>query len=111
MILSYSVLYDYCPLLVFFLIIRRPPRSTRAVTLLPYPTLFRSVAEAEIAGESLRIWAAQAFEADHHAAPGSVLSAGREGIDRSEEHTSELQSPMRISYAGFCMKKKLNYNN
>src|SRR3546814_937127 len=89
--------------------IRRPPRSTRTDTLFPYTTLFRSLgfrrgddggprgaravamrvdilAGAELDVDALRILAAQRF--------------------RSEEHTSELQSLMRISYAVFCLKKK-----
>src|SRR3546814_9470927 len=100
--------------------IRRPPRSTRTDTLFPYTTLFRS-------GELLPVFA------DRCACPGRgrrlvwIGSAGgRKGEthddtdiscrrscagahgypDRSEEHTSELQSLMRISYAVFCLKKK-----
>src|SRR3546814_13974669 len=77
---------------IFFLMIRRPPRSTRTDTLFPYTTLFRSTT-------------------DH-----VRLSAERDNstgipyrVDpRSEEHTSELQSLMRISYAVFCLKKKNN---
>src|SRR3546814_1515466 len=74
----------------FFLMIRRPPRSTRTDTLFPYTTLFRSP--------------------DHIAAAVEIEDpAVRRGFrrrDRSEEHTSELQSLMRISYAVFCLKKK-----
>src|SRR3546814_14475231 len=80
----------------FFLMIRRPPRSTRTDTLFPYTTLFRSNVEALV--ESGKI-AAKNFE-----------TLGQEGVafarKRSEEHTSELQSLMRISYAVFCLKKK-----
>src|SRR3546814_10962463 len=87
--------------LFFFLMIRRPPRSTRTDTLFPYTTLFRSstrqggreelcvgrtVATRDIAGRSVSISGGVRF--------------------RSEEHTSELQSLMRISYAVFCLKKK-----
>src|SRR3546814_3708631 len=84
--------------------IRRPPRSTRTDTLFPYTTLFRSDA-----GAALRRAAA---------ARGAGAGAGGEPRDpaarradveprrRSEEHTSELQSLMRISYAVFCLKKK-----
>src|SRR3546814_7692216 len=70
--------------------IRRPPRSTRIDTLFPYTTLFRSA--------SVR----------PHDVPGRdrVVAADRTGEARSEEHTSELQSLMRISYAVFCLKKK-----
>src|SRR3546814_10819601 len=68
--------------------IRRPPRSTRTDTLFPYTTLFRSAPSCGMA------WRASSR--------GARRSAGR----RSEEHTSELQSLMRISYAVFCLKKK-----
>src|SRR3546814_4891440 len=88
--------------------IRRPPRSTRTATLFPYTTLFRSVPLIEIVGEPEIRSAADA---------GAYLKALREillycGVsdcsmeERSEEHTSELQSLMRISYAVFCLKKK-----
>src|SRR3546814_954548 len=80
--------------------IRRPPRSTRTDTLFPYTTLFRSK-------DALR---AIQFEhqIDDAAAGGGIEIAGRliGKQDRSEEHTSELQSLMRISYAVFCLKKK-----
>src|SRR3546814_9122092 len=80
--------------LVSFLMIRRPPRSTRTDTLLPYTTLFRSHRRRR--GLSRVI--------------GVGLCAGpysrRRRRLRSEEHTSELQSLMRISYAVFCLKKK-----
>src|SRR3546814_3539266 len=70
--------------------IRRPPRSTRTDTLFPYTTLFRSVAG--------------------HLEPRirryTHSAVRRDAECRSEEHTSELQSLMRISYAGFCLKKK-----
>src|SRR3546814_7265968 len=86
--------------------IRRPPRSTRTDTLFPYTTLFRSEGLARM----LKIgeYRAKADRlADHLpwvalVAPGVVLN--KDG--RSEEHTSELQSLMRISYAVFCLKKK-----
>src|SRR3546814_13050773 len=73
----------------FFLMIRRPPRSTRTDTLFPYTTLFRS-------------------EAPPSALRGSRATGKQYPLDgpRSEEHTSELQSLMRISYAVFCLKKK-----
>src|SRR3546814_10555643 len=75
----------------FFLMIRRPPRSTRTDTLFPYTTLFRS-----------------AHRARAHEALSSAPCARHRGSHarRSEEHTSELQSLMRISYAVFCLKKK-----
>src|SRR3546814_958337 len=86
--------------------IRRPPRSTRTDTLFPYTTLFRSVgARAELPREGL------ALIGDQRGQPVFVRkaepAAGRvETLGRSEEHTSELQSLMRISYAVFCLKKK-----
>src|SRR3546814_8359568 len=80
--------------------IRRPPRSTRTGTLFPYTTLFRSALKdfAAAAGPDL---------ADLRNAYARHVSAvyGAQ-IGRSEEHTSELQSLMRISYAVFCLKKK-----
>src|SRR3546814_7168149 len=81
--------------------IRLPPRSTRTDTLFPYTTLFRSLRQAQgkrILGASswLRVFANPYFV--------------KSGSTRSEEHTSELQSLMRISYAVFCLKKKTNHN-
>src|SRR3546814_9060328 len=91
----------------FFLMIRRPPRSTRTDTLFPYTTLFRSKAEpisaiypdspAENGGWKVKTIGASSTAQKPHGSP----EAGR-----SEEHTSELQSLMRISYAVFCLKKK-----
>src|SRR3546814_4494919 len=109
--------------------IRRPPRSTRTDTLVPYTTLFRSrgpvedlhhLLDAEVAvvvgvaqarGQRLLVVEAQAFfvaagdqvQAEAQAAERFLLALER---GRSEEHTSELQSLMRISYAVFCLKKK-----
>src|SRR3546814_1874377 len=97
--------------------IRRPPRSTRTDTLFPYTTLFRS---GRLGGRVLRLGlrrsvlgAAQADRVERVGASrprsggGGVGGHGpvRGGV-RSEEHTSELQSLMRISYAVFCLKKK-----
>src|SRR3546814_8117762 len=82
--------------------IRRPPRSTRADTLFPYTTLFRSRETAYDAP----IAAVPTAEA---VAGTTESPRGRGTLDlglRSEEHTSELQSLMRISYAVFCLKKK-----
>src|SRR3546814_5995249 len=85
--------------------IRRPPRSTRTDTLFPYTTLFRSHGGADLAARSGAIGAkrtrdfADAFGRKTGAAPADLQH-------RSEEHTSELQSLMRISYAVFCLKKK-----
>src|SRR3546814_12528411 len=104
----------------FFLMIRRPPRSTRTDTLFPYTTLFRSLgglvarvlserglAQRLLARSPDRLPAlphSTPFPSsyDDKAANLTALS----GVDRSEEHTSELQSLMRISYAVFCLKKK-----
>src|SRR3546814_6787062 len=89
--------------------IRRPPRSTRTDTLFPYTTLFRSHHSGR-AGASLPL----ILKADHrgpgqaeirYAGPQAFHNVDAQG-DRSEEHTSELQSLMRISYAVFCLKKK-----
>src|SRR3546814_11583780 len=107
-----SVSLDSWVIVVFFLMIRRPPRSTRTDTLFPYTTLFRSRYRAfphrardsgdgacrpyPAGGEyARRLWRARAQ-------PGRSFEDHR----RSEEHTSELQSLMRISYAVFCLKKK-----
>src|SRR3546814_5699192 len=83
--------------------IRRPPRSTRTDTLFPYTTLFRSVerrvARQVEASKVLRIGFLL------RAGPGRSRRQSQDGA-RSEEHTSELQSLMRISYAVFCLKKK-----
>src|SRR3546814_18314976 len=85
--------------LFFFLMIRRPPRSTRTDTLFPYTTLFRSGCRSRRPGGSP--W-------EGSRGPVWWGSRGRErrARRRSEEHTSELQSLMRISYAVFCLKKK-----
>src|SRR3546814_2081178 len=100
----------------FFLMIRRPPRSTRTDTLFPYTTLFRSclkhglaaVDDDDVVGRRPppqqfrhRLAAAGAEARDHH----MIVQP------RSEEHTSELQSLMRISYAVFCLKKKKTRRN
>src|SRR3546814_2709449 len=101
---------------------RRPPRSTRTDTLFPYTTLFRSVTlrlglvvqrlrQAEPAlgalGPEMRR-RPQVGRLVERARLHADQKAGRAGIveDRSEKHTSELQSLMRISYAVFCLKKK-----
>src|SRR3546814_8373692 len=96
--------------------IRRPPRSTRTDTLFPYTTLFRSLGNLGGLGQCLR----QRFprSGPHQAGlppGGRAVPPGAGGSRkllcsrhqwRSEEHTSELQSLMRISYAVFCLKKK-----
>src|SRR3546814_3757191 len=96
--------------------IRRPPRSTRTDTLFPYTTLFRSdglggIDLGELAGDLVeaRVGLADAGTArlDDVVEQGEGLVVAVESLaGRSEEHTSELQSLMRISYAVFCLKKK-----
>src|SRR3546814_20051559 len=89
-----------CCFLFFFLMIRRPPRSTRTDTLFPYTTLFRSRATVQLPAVVRPGEALLCHRADPAPDHGVLLGA------RSEEHTSELQSLMRISYAVFCLKKK-----
>src|SRR3546814_18297985 len=90
-----------CDDFFFFLMIRRPPRSTRTDTLFPYTTLFRSPNRDERVGS--------AASARRHCRRSAALSdQGETMTERSEEHTSELQSLMRISYAVFCLQKKNN---
>src|SRR3546814_3671333 len=103
--------------------IRRPPRSTRTDTLFPYTTLFRSLGpggdDLVVDGDDDRLGL------DRRDAPGNRLQVDRGLLRghrdcrldrrdaeqlRSEEHTSELQSLMRISYAVFCLKKKKKAN-
>src|SRR3546814_5097173 len=101
-----------------FLMIRRPPRSTRTDTLFPYTTLFRSTREGarpcpHLARPRRRGVEPRRSRPHHprieqpHRRPRSPAPA-RMADRRSEEHTSELQSLMRISYAVFCLKKKNN---
>src|SRR3546814_3354907 len=117
---------------LFFLMIRRPPRSTRTDTLFPYTTLFRSAEflaalrddlntplaikrlhdmPAENLKASLALLGFAGKQADEALSPTlqallDERAQARANKDRSEEHTSELQSLMRISYAVFCLKKK-----
>src|SRR3546814_6913916 len=98
--------------------IRRPPRSTRTDTLFPYTTLFRSVGRRDFAAMYVHIVHISKirYSADSQvfcSSPAKTLRASlRPGKqDRSEEHTSELQSLMRISYAVFFLKKKNNIMN
>src|SRR3546814_3748353 len=86
--------------------IRRPPRSTRTDTLFPYTTLFRSVGIGAGPRGGVR-GGADAFAGETGAMSARCMSGARMRR-RSEEHTSELQSLMRISYAVFCLKKKKN---
>src|SRR3546814_5732547 len=98
--------------------LRRPPRSTRTDTLFPYTTPFRSPVTLRATKEALRRLAVDSQASDDDLIRRVYGSADfREGVEsfvarrdprwqRSEEHTSELQSLMRISYAVFCLKKK-----
>src|SRR3546814_9121439 len=97
--------------------IRRPPRSTRTDTLFPYTTLFRSLAGAEhvryAVGQVRRALVPQYAQAAAQQQPRRLgrIEEGRlprRHVRRSEEHTSELQSLMRISYAVFCLQKKIH---
>src|SRR3546814_17152373 len=114
--------------IVLFLMVRRPPRSTRTDTLFPYTTLFRSphcyvmVRAAQKAarglirdfGEVERLQVSEKGPANFVSVADTraervireELARARPGFGRSEEHTSELQSLMRISYAVFCLKQK-----
>src|SRR3546814_8207726 len=86
--------------------IRRPPRSTRTDTLFPYTTLFRSRPAATFAAvPGMRRRSDERLPSDRRGARIHDPST-----TRSEEHTSELQSLMRISYAVFCLKKKTQYS-
>src|SRR3546814_3754959 len=89
---------------------RRPPRSTRTDTLFPYTTLFRSPRSLPVAAYLL----APLRDPEHAGAWAGGRTDDRAGASdcgaRSEEHTSELQSLMRISYAVFCLKKKKVHN-
>src|SRR3546814_20617681 len=103
-----SAYYYFVRIFVFFLIIRRPPRSTLTDTLFPYTTLFRSLMAMIV------IDALEMIGVDHQHRHRQPVAPRRtqcafalfENRTRSEEHTSELQSLMRISYAVFCLKKK-----
>src|SRR3546814_16991013 len=92
--------------LFFFLMIRRPPRSTRTDTLFPYTTLFRSN-QYVLCGMAAGAGFAQAGGGNQRRSRHEpCVYMFRHRPVRSEEHTSELQSLMRISYAVFCLKKK-----
>src|SRR3546814_5666975 len=113
--------------------IRRPPRSTRSDTLCPYTTLFRSLLSemwsimsimAEIFGsnetnetrkrKNIYSWRIESFMVtvndQIHGRPPTSKCEVASRSKRSEEHTSELQSLMRISYAVFCLKKNIKNN-
>src|SRR3546814_2949549 len=91
--------------------IRRPPRSTRTDTLFPYTTLFRSDDQRREIGGPFPALEKLRGPADSRQRVLDLVCEHRRcthGGARSEEHTSELQSLMRISYAVFCLKKKIN---
>src|SRR3546814_3106789 len=102
--MRYDVICSCLMTLCFILMILRPPRSTRTDTLFPYTTLFRSGAVSR-----KRHRCAEYVSATYRVEPSGdkPMPFG----PRSEEHTSELQSLMRISYAVFCLKKKNITNN
>src|SRR3546814_10670303 len=105
---DYDIQLSY---LFFFLMIRRPPRSTRTDTLFPYTTLFRSRnghggTEKEIADTVPCLPRIRRDPCGYTAIPPGRR---RRPVPRSEEHTSELQSLMRISYAVFCLKQKKHH--
>src|SRR3546814_7852199 len=102
-----------------FVMRRRPPRSTRTDTLFPYTTLFRSIKhgpdDPQVGNINADAQAREQGSAAFHLAacgkphghPGNAIESPLDiKVARSEEHTSELQSLMRISYAVFCLKKK-----
>src|SRR3546814_7720567 len=86
--------------------IRRPPRSTRTDTLFPYTTLFRSRLDAAEEKRIVNLLAEVPAAMNAALAHDAAIEEMAPVIARSEEHTSELQSLMRISYAVFCLKKK-----
>src|SRR3546814_3336093 len=116
-------------IVVFFLMIRRPPGSTRTDTLFPYTTLFRSWRPAGFDRAENRATVCVCAFAPRQRHPAAccvcpryngrdqngcsvqVPAAWADSRQRSEEHTSELQSLMRISYAVFCLKKKKHFSH
>src|SRR3546814_10305311 len=112
---SLSLMFLFIFVCIFFLVLRLPPRSTRTDTLVPYTTLFRSAAVLDVdqvvqrpVDDVLRNPVL-----DHRERVLPDLEHGNQVGNhprRSEEHTSELQSLMRISNAVFCLKKKKNTN-
>src|SRR3546814_10422431 len=94
--------------------IRRPPRSTRTDTLFPYTTLFRSCRCRSSGLGSPQLHKGARDMAEFRLPKNSRIQKGgtvHKAEGRSEEHTSELQSLMRISYAVFCLKKKKKHTN
>src|SRR3546814_3313298 len=92
---------------MFFFMIRRPPSSTRTDTLFPYTTLVRSNDAVIPEGKRKYKWVGtRTIRPD---GVDKVTGRANYGADRSEEHTSELQSLMRTSYAVFCLKKNTEH--
>src|SRR3546814_3515430 len=118
-----------CYVWCFFLMRRRPPRATRTATLFPYTTLVRSeraVRQSTELTDALLLLSRRERQGPHDGETTDVAQLVEQIVDmnrphlinkpitvriehRSEEHTSELQSLMRISYAVFCLKKKNNH--
>src|SRR3546814_16881709 len=94
-----------------FLIIRRPPRSTRTDTLFPYTTLFRSAERRQTGAARCALAGNRRVQVLVELTQLRARAWRRLSVRRSEEHTSELQSLMRISYAVFCLKKKTVTDN
>src|SRR3546814_9172579 len=94
--------------------IRRPPRSTRTDTLFPYTTLFRSARPRQLLAsrDGHGSWYKTVVQTcgSWRTNPLILMIGCKLSLKRSEEHTSELQSLMRISYAVFCLKKKKKKN-
>src|SRR3546814_5454105 len=91
--------------------LRRPPRSTRTDTLFPYTTLFRSGILRRVPNPHARAQWINRISISYDASSRSSSRSTATSTTRSEEHTSELQSLMRISYAVFCLKKKNTEHN
>src|SRR3546814_14467298 len=101
------VIFHLLFIVFFFLMIRRPPRSTRTDTLFPYTTLFRSaISPPSPLANGYRTASLILPCRPERPSVGRGRPRPLTGRPRSEEHTSELQSLMRISYAVFCLKKK-----
>src|SRR3546814_9280962 len=104
-------MHVYHLFLVFvFLMIRRPPRSTRTDTLFPYTTLFRSLRVEDLAVDFRMGGLVKAVPGTSYPGEDAIrllVWLANNLHARSEEHTSELQSLMRNSYAVFCLKKKI----
>src|SRR3546814_17852855 len=97
---------------ILLLMIRRPPRSTRTDTLFPYPTLFRSELVLKTVAEAVNGRVTLIAGISALSTPGAIQNAKQaQALGRSEEHTPELQSLMRNSYAVFCLKKKKSLSN